>query len=338
MERASQADARPTWHLASRDAASTLPTSAEVLEKARAENFPVALRTLPAEKRRALLALYGWARLVDDLGDEGGPSHSDADVEERLERLDEVEHALSGALAEPETAGHPLIVEAARAVRSGHFDRRHLADLVEANRIDQRQRRIGTFGDLLEYCRWSANPVGRAVLEIFDAASADSLAWSDQVTAGLQIVEHLQDVGEDLRLRDRCYLPLVDLERFGVTVDDLRQDRANEALRALVAFEASRARYLLGQATPLVAALRGTAALAVAAFAAGGLAALDAISAANYDTLGVTCRPSKGRTTAHALRLLGARSLRQASWFPQASWARPVQGWPSLDLDPEAKA
>jgi squalene synthase HpnC len=278
-----------------------LPTSAEVLAKASLENFPVALRLLPRRRRQALVALYGWARLVDDVGDEGSGGGG---AEERLRALDELTEAVRQAVADPSVPVHPLVADAAHAVREGWFDQQHLLDLAEANRIDQRVRRWSTFEELLGYCRWSANPVGRAVLEVFGVSSTERVRWSDQVTAGLQVVEHLQDVREDLLLRDRCYLPLEDLERFGVRLEDLRRPCADEAVRALVAYEASQARRLLRAARPLVSSLRGSAALAVAGFAAGGLAALDAISAAGFDVLAARCRPTKGRTVGLALGLL----------------------------------
>lgn len=279
----------------------SLPSSAAVLAKARRENFPVALRLLPRARRRALLALYGWARLVDDVGDETSVG---GEAAWRLDALDELTTSLARTIADPGVPGHPVVADAARAVREGWFREQHLLDLVEANRIDQRQRRWSTFGDLLEYCRWSANPVGRAVLEIFGVATTERAAWSDQVTAGLQVVEHLQDVREDLVHRDRCYLPLEDLERFGVQIEDLRRPTADERVRALVAFEASQAQRLLGAARPLLSSLGGWAAVAVAGFAAGGLAALDAIGAADFDVLALECRPSKGRTVQLALGLL----------------------------------
>lgn len=296
--RRSQRSVDPSWPST---APAPLPSSAEVLAKADRENFPVALRLLPRSRRQALLALYGWARLVDDVGDDASLP---GDAEHRLDMLDGLTEALGRAIADPSAPVHPVVADAARAVREHRFDQQHLLDLAEANRIDQRQRRWSTFEELLEYCRWSANPVGRAVLEVFGAATAERVEWSDQVTAGLQVVEHLQDVSEDLVLRDRCYLPLRDLERFGVRVDDLRRRTADDKVRALVAYEASQARRLLGAARPLLSSLRGSAALAVAGFAAGGLAALDAISAAGFDVLAEQCRPAKGRTVQLAVELL----------------------------------
>ena len=148
-----------------------------------------------------------------------------------------------------------------------------LFDLVQANRQDQTVSRYESFEDLVGYCRLSANPVGRTVLAIFGYATPDRLAWSDSICTGLQLVEHWQDVAEDA-IVGRVYLPQHDMRRFGVTVEELVPppadyvDRrrpsapggASFESRALMAFEAARARQWLDDGTPLVASLQGAAA------------------------------------------------------------------------------
>jgi phytoene/squalene synthetase len=177
-----------------------------------------------------------------------------------------------------------------------------LRDLIEANRRDQTTSRYATYDDLVDYCRYSANPVGRLVLAIFAAAaagggpirvpglmaSAERDAQSDAVCTALQIAEHLQDVAEDARA-GRVYLPTEDLDRFGVDPAALSAGGpADSAVRALIAFEVWRTRRLLDDGRPLAAGLNGWARLAITAFIAGGDAALDAVADAGFDPLAGT--------------------------------------------------
>ena len=174
-------------------------------------------------------------------------------------------------------------------------------DLIAANRQDQVVSRYPTFGDLEDYCRLSANPVGRIVLHVFGAATPEREALSDRVCTALQLAEHWQDVAEDLRA-GRIYLPQEDMERFGCTEDDLAAPRATPKVRALMAFEERRARGLLDSGAPIVGTLRGAARLAVAGYVAGGRAALAAIAASGHDVLRATPRPGKARVAAEMVR------------------------------------
>ena len=162
--------------------------------------------------------------------------------------------------------------------------------LIEANRRDQVVRRYQTFDDLIGYCMLSAAPVGELVLRIFEVSSPDRIALSDDVCNGLQIVEHIQDVAEDIA-RDRVYLPLDDLTSLGCSEAELRAPRTSPALRAVLRYEAGRARRLLGSAVPLARQLPLQPRMAVCGFAAGGLAALDAIERAGYEVLAPTLPP-----------------------------------------------
>jgi phytoene synthase len=155
----------------------------------------------------------------------------------------------------------------------------------------------------------SANPIGAAVLGIAGALTPEREALSDRVCSGLQVVEHLQDVGEDAAA-GRIYLPADDLQRFGVVDADLMAAEASPALRSLVAFELARARELLAAGIPLTRSLRGWCRLAVAGYVAGGLAAADAIEAAGYDVLAGSVRPHRVRTLRHGLRVLASPAAR----------------------------
>jgi squalene synthase HpnC len=265
--------------------------------RSRHENFPVALWLLPRSVRAQLRAVYGFARLADDLGDEAA-----GDRRALLDWLDQRLDELFGDGSPSAGGSDPVwdrLVEARRALALPEEPFRRL---VEANRRDQVVSRYATWAELEEYCSYSADPVGRLVLAIFRATSPERAAWSDRVCTGLQLVEHLQDVGEDLG-RGRVYLPAEDLDRFGCSEADLRAASASEAVRAVVAFEVARARGLLDAAGPLVASLSGRARWAVAGFAAGGLAALDAIERAGGDVLAVRCRPRRRDVLRHAVSL-----------------------------------
>ncbi len=268
-----------------------------MLQQARAENFPVATHLLPRRVRGHLLAIYGFARLTDDIGDEAEG--------DRLELLDWLEDELHRAA--DGRATHPILQALTPTLVELDLPLDPFLDLIEANRQDQKVTRYATYQDLLDYCRLSANPVGRLVLLVLGASTPERVAWSDDVCTGLQIVEHLQDVGEDARA-GRIYLPLEDLARFGCTEDELLAPRATPALRRTVAHEAARARQLLGAGVPLAHTLPARARLAVTGFAGGGMAALDSVRAAGYDVLATTCTPRPARIAQRFAATL-ARSL-----------------------------
>ncbi|HWW45980.1 MAG TPA: squalene synthase HpnC [Acidimicrobiia bacterium] len=262
----------------------------------RDENFPVASRLLPRRYRSHLLAIYGFARLADTIGDESEGS--------RLAELDWLEAELERAAAG--TATNPLLRRLTPTIDAFGMDLAPFRALISANRIDQRRRRYATFEELAGYCELSAVPVGRLVLATFGASTPARVALSDRVCTALQVVEHLQDVGEDAR-QGRVYLPADDLREFGVTDADLLAPKASPALRRLVAFEATRARGLLASGRPLVADLRGWCRVAVAGYVAGGAAAVDAISRADHDVLGHRCSPRRRDVLTQSLQLVFGR-------------------------------
>jgi squalene synthase HpnC len=264
----------------------------EVVANASGENFPVALRLLPARHRRHLTNLYFFARLTDDLGDEARDQQADVS-ELRLRLLDElaadVDRIYAGGTPES-----PVMRAMADTVRECGVPARPLLDLIQANRQDQQVTRYRTFAELEQYCELSANPVGQIVLYIFGAATPQRIALSDSICTALQLAEHWQDVAEDLG-HGRIYLPGEDLERYGCTEADLAAPTAGPAVRELMIFETDRASRLLDEGAPLVGTLRGGARLAVAGYLAGGRAALAAIRAQKHDVLSGTPRPRKQR-------------------------------------------
>ena len=251
------------------------------------ENFVVAAAWIPRAERRLLLAVYAYARLVDQLGD--SPSAEAGAL------LDSLEDEVCGR---PPGARSGIVDPLLSAGLSGEW----LLDLIAANRLDRQPHRCGTFDDLLGYCRLSAVPVGRLVLEVMGESRAAALRPADAITSGLQIVEHLQDVGEDM-LRDRVYLPQDDLAAAGVQAPDLRAGTVTPGLREVVRLEAGRARALLVEGGALVRLLRGWRRLAVAGYVAGGIAGLRAIEAAGFDVLGGDCRPGRPRRAVETARI-----------------------------------
>ncbi len=263
--------------------AAALPALEAIMSRAGGENFTVASRLLPAAQREHLLAIYGFARLVDNVGDEV--------VDDRDALLDELERQIGAIYADREPA-HELMRRLAATVRACRLPRQPLDALVAANRQDQHVHRYETFEQLLDYCKLSADPVGRLVLGVFGVATPERVRASDRICTALQLAEHLQDVAEDLQ-RGRVYVPAEDLARFDCATADLALRPAPERVRRLIIFEVSRARELLEQGAPLVGMLRGRQRVAVAAFLAGGRCALRAIELAEGDVSAGAPRASR---------------------------------------------
>lgn len=226
------------------------------LDKAAGENFPVAPFFLPRAWRTDLMAVYGFARLVDDIGDgDLAPGGADArllgvspqDAEDRLVLLDAFEADLRRVF--DSTPRHPLLRRLQPTVRRCSLTPEPFLGLIAANRQDQLVARYETYDDLLAYCELSANPVGRLVLSVTGTSTPERIRRSDMICTALQIVEHLQDVAEDLG-RDRVYLPAADMKRFHVQEADLATKSAGASVRALIAYEAQRARDLLNEGAP----------------------------------------------------------------------------------------
>ncbi|WP_318215391.1 squalene synthase HpnC [Streptomyces sp. SCL15-6] len=290
------------------DTAHAVDPERGTLDKAANENFPVAPFFLPRDWRTDLMAVYGFARLVDDIGDgDLAPGGADARLlgvpedraGDRLLMLDAFEADLRRVF--DGTPRHPLLRRLEPTVRRRSLTPEPFLGLIAANRQDQLVGRYETYDDLLAYCELSANPVGRLVLAVTGTSTPERIRRSDRICTALQIVEHLQDVAEDLT-RDRVYLPAEDMVRFHVQEADLAAPTAGASVRALIAFEAGRARELLSEGAPLVGSVHGRLRLLLAGFVAGGRAALGAITATGHDVLPGPPKPGKVRL----LREVGA--------------------------------
>ncbi|MFD5651961.1 squalene synthase HpnC [Streptomyces sp. NPDC127039] len=292
------------------DTAHAVDPERGTLAKAADENFPVAPFFLPRAWRTDLMAVYGFARLVDDIGDgDLAPGGADARLlgvpddraDDRLLMLDAFEADLRRVFDGSDGAPrHPLLRRLLPTVRRRALTPEPFLGLIAANRQDQLVARYETYDDLLAYCELSANPVGRLVLAVTGTSTPERIRRSDEICTALQVVEHLQDVAEDLQ-RDRVYLPAEDMKRFHVQETDLAAPSANASVRALIAYEAARARDLLNEGAPLVGSVHGRLRLLLAGFVAGGRAALNAIAAADHDVL--PGPPKSGKV--HLLREAG---------------------------------
>jgi squalene synthase HpnC len=260
----------------------------EVAVRARTENFPVASLLFPRPLRPHLRAIYGFARLVDILGDEAAG--------DRLALLDELEREVDACYdGQP---SWPVMLQLQPTIHEFGLPRDPFLRLIEANRMDQRISEYATWADLKHYCVHSADPVGRLVLGLLRLDHDEALvAASDDVCTGLQLVNFLQDVPRDLEL-GRIYLPAED--RCAYDVSELV--RPNEALTRLLRFEADRARGLLAGGVILRERIGGRIGRAVGLFARGGLAALAVLEEAGWDIFTQRPRPSRLRLAREALR------------------------------------
>lgn len=240
------------------------------------ENFPVASFLLPRRLVPAVEAIYAFARSADDIADEG-----DAGPEARLAELERYGREL-GVIERGAVPSDPLFARLAGVVRDFRLPVAPMHDLLSAFRQDVSTTRYADYTALLDYCRRSANPVGRLMLELYDAVDARNLRDSDAICTSLQLINFWQDVAIDLA-KGRIYLPLEDLERHGVTEAELRAGASSPAWRALMRFEVERARALMLSGTPLVRRLPGRIGWELRLMVQGGLRILEAIERADYD-------------------------------------------------------
>ena len=238
------------------------------------ENFPVASFLLPRRLRPAVLAIYRFARAADDSADEG-----DAPPAARLLALDRFDRALDAIAA---GRPPPEFADLAMAIDRHALPLALLRDLLSAFRQDVTTARYATFADLADYCRRSANPIGRLLLHLYGAVSAANLLRSDAICTALQLVNFWQDIAVDWR-KGRVYLPLDELTRHGVSEAQIADARCDDAWRVLLAFETARTRALLASGRPLAQALPWRPALELRGVLAGGHRILDGIDAVGGD-------------------------------------------------------
>jgi squalene synthase HpnC len=261
----------------------------ERLARSHYENFSVASWFLPRDLRQDFFNVYAYCRISDDLGDEVG------DTNASLELLDQWQHELDACY--DGSPKHPVFVALGETVRKFDIPRHEFSDLLIAFRQDQTVTRFDAFNDVLAYCRYSANPVGHLVLYLCGYRDAERQQLSDFTCTALQLANFWQDVSVDYE-KDRIYLPLEDLLRFGVTQDDIARKQNTPAFRDMMKFEVERARDWFRQGMPLVGKVDRELAIDLDLFSRGGMEILNAIEKQGFAVLGNRPAISKSRKLA----------------------------------------
>lgn len=254
------------------------------LARSHYENFSVATRFLPREALPFMAAVYAFCRTVDDLGDEAKG--------DRVALLAEWERDLLRCYGG--APQHPYLLALQDTIARFDIPKEPFLKLVQANRMDQVNKRHSTYQDLRLYCDHSANPVGRLVLYVFGYRDDERQRLSDYTCTALQLANFWQDVRRDYAV-GRLYLPLEDLKRFGCTEQTIAGGEATPEFKRLMAFEVERARDLFLQGLPLVGTVSGKLKLDLALFSRGGLRVLDAIREQGYDVLKKRPQVTKAR-------------------------------------------
>jgi len=235
------------------------------------ENFPVASLLLPAPLREPVEIIYRFARSADDFADEG-----DDPPQLRLRKLNDYRAQLAAPAS-------PLFRDVEKIIREHDLPVQLFADLLDAFSQDVTQKRYGSYSQVLDYCRRSANPVGRLLLHLFKRTSDSDLRQSDAICSALQLVNHWQDVDVDYAKDNRVYLPQDDMARFGVSERHLKERICDSAWQALMRFQVDRARALMLSGAGLGKTLPGRVGLEIRATVQGGLRILEKIERAGYD-------------------------------------------------------
>ena len=266
------------------------------LAKSHYENFHVASFLLPKPLRQPFHIVYAYCRCADDIADE-----HDGSPESRytvLQRLDDWQQQLDLCFhqTEPNENTHPVFVAMRSLLRQYSLPKEPFADLLVAFRLDQMQQSYAAFDDLLHYCRYSANPVGRIILHLVCEPTAEQLSWSDSICTALQLTNFWQDVRRDSAV-GRCYIPLDVTQKFGIDISDLHDSpEFRRMMQELVAD--ARLRFQAGK--PLIESVPKILRADISLFIRGGLAILDAIERIQFNVLEI--RPALSRWT--KLRLL----------------------------------
>jgi squalene synthase HpnC len=227
------------------------------------ENFPVASVFLPRRLRRPVRAIYAFARAADDVADEG-----DASPEERLKGLQGLRDMLA-RLEAGEAVEDPIFTPLGQTIRQHDLPYAPFHDLLDAFSQDVDKHRYAHFGEVMEYAKKSANPIGRLLLKLYGDADPKHQAWSDGVCSALQIINFLQDIQVDYK-KGRVYLPQDEMARYGITEQQIAIGRSDGLWQIFMKFQIERARRMLAAGAPLGKALKGRIGLEMRLIILGG--------------------------------------------------------------------
>lgn len=215
------------------------------------ENFPVASRLLPKHLRQPIAVIYAFARRADDFADEGDLSN-----DERIAALTDFGNKLD-LIEQGKDVDDTTFIALADVIKQHQLPISLFHDLLTAFKMDVTKARYANFGEVMEYCRYSANPVGRLLLHLNKATSPQNLGYSDAICSALQLTNFLQDISQDLEESDRIYIPQDEMEQFGVSEEDIRNKLTNPATRKLIEFQIRRTAKLMQSGAPLGKVLKG---------------------------------------------------------------------------------
>jgi len=253
----------------------------EQLTRSHYENFPVASFFLPRDKRKYVAAIYAFARTADDFADEPGMTPA-----ERIEAINDWDEQL--LLSRNVSPRHPVFIALSKTIERFEIPVELLRNLLQAFRSDVTTNRYETFEQVLQYCQYSANPVGRLVLLLFNYRSEELMAYSDSICTALQLANFWQDLSVDLQ-KNRVYLPQEDFRRFRYAEERLLAREYNNEFRNLMAFQVKRTEELFRKGKPLLSEVGKDLALELRLTWNGGMRILQKVAELKYNTL--TRRP-----------------------------------------------
>ncbi len=240
------------------------------------ENFPVASLLLPARLRFPVRAIYRFARSADDIADEG-----DAPPQNRLAQLDRYRAQLD-SIARGDDPGESMFRDLACVISQHRLPIQLFRDLLDAFAQDVVKGRYANFGELMQYCQRSANPIGRLMLHLYQATDRPFMELSDHICSGLQLINFLQDVEADYR-KNRIYIPLDELSSFGISEQQIAHGEHSAGWGALMQYQTRRAQDMLDAGSPLGQALRGRIGLELRMITAGGQRILEKLQSVKGD-------------------------------------------------------
>ncbi len=243
------------------------------------ENFTIGSKFIPKNIRKHFYSVYTFCRLTDDIGDE---SNGD-----RIENLRIWEKELDKCYISK--SSHPYFIALENTIKTFKIKKYLFKRIITANLMDQKIQYFQTFSDLLNYCKYSANPVGRILLQLLNCSNKNNIFLSDKICTALQITNFLQDIKRDIE-NNRLYIPICDLERFRVNYEEIKKKKYSKNFKKMMEFQVTRTKKLFEEGYNLINYIDKKLVLDVSLFTMGGLSIISKIEKNNFDT--ITKRPT----------------------------------------------